>query len=279
MRFIPKFQQGSGFISYTPFMPSMPTPLGGMGGQSGVGGSSASNKSGTSSILDDDTFKELLTKGGLTNDVIALTGQLAKMEASNALPYMQTDNRISATRMISKVNELRNSKKDWEEAIKTADKNEALNEVAIGSGREVYTKNTQGQLQAISLPNYVAKGGKEQLLTVAEVMKERQDNPALVGQNGLFNVANNAVGLNQITKQVNSMIKAFGTITQDDTKFISKPQLVNQIKGFEGRKPTQDEAQSLQKLNEIASTPGDYLSVRNAVTSQKTDVNKAVRYI
>ena len=100
MKFVPKLQ-GGGFLTYAPFMPTIPGyPR----------NTKTAETTEATSILDDDTFKELLTKGGLVNDVNQLVSELSRLESSSSLPYMQGNNRISALKMIGKINELRQNK-------------------------------------------------------------------------------------------------------------------------------------------------------------------------
>ena len=96
---------GGGFASFTPYVETMPTPA----TSTGVA-AAGSAKGPVSSLLDDDTFKELLTKGGLVNDVNSLVGELAKLESSNTNPFLVDANRGMALKMIAKVNELRQNK-------------------------------------------------------------------------------------------------------------------------------------------------------------------------
>ena len=94
--------QGGGFTTFTLIINTMPA-------RSSVQGTSSEAKSATS-ILDDDTFKELLTKGGLVNDVNSLVEQLIELESTTTNPFSSGANRSTALRMIGKVNELRQNK-------------------------------------------------------------------------------------------------------------------------------------------------------------------------
>lgn len=100
---IKKLESGGGFASFTPFVDTMPQ-------QQATSAAQSTASESPSSILDDDTFKELLTKGGLSNEVDALVSQLVKMEGEGTNPYLKSSNRSMALKMISKVNELRQNK-------------------------------------------------------------------------------------------------------------------------------------------------------------------------
>ena len=117
---IQKMQKGGGLATFTPILYEQP----------GAPSSSTSTKTSTeskhsiSSILDDDTFKELATKGGLINDVNDLVKELVKVESSeeNENPYAfnKSNNRLLALQMIGKINELRQTKEGFDKAVMTS---------------------------------------------------------------------------------------------------------------------------------------------------------------
>lgn len=96
---------GGGFATFTPYVETMPTPAASTGAAA-----AGSAKEPASSLLDDDTFKELLTKGGLVNDVNSLVNDLMQLESRNTNPFLSSNNRGVAMKMIGRINELRESK-------------------------------------------------------------------------------------------------------------------------------------------------------------------------
>jgi hypothetical protein len=79
-----------------------------MSGSYGNGNGNGGSKNG--SILDDNTFNELITKGGLVNDVNELVRGLEQIEMSQDNPFLNHHNRINALQLISQVNTLRENK-------------------------------------------------------------------------------------------------------------------------------------------------------------------------
>jgi hypothetical protein len=105
------FQQGGGFATFTPIMPApVPANIPGqdMSGQNGNKNGNGGSKNG--SILDDDTFNELLTKGGLVNDVNELVRSLEQIETSQSNPFLNHNNRNRSLQLISQINTLRENK-------------------------------------------------------------------------------------------------------------------------------------------------------------------------
>lgn len=276
---IPKLRNG-GWASLTPVLPEQEataaTPSSG----------SKNTKHNISSILTDSVFEDLMGKG-LTNDVISFADQLSKIESGssdNMFPYTQSNNRVMAIKLMGKINELKQSKSAFDDAVKTATTAGGYGEVAVNNDM-VYGKDAKGNVSAINVDDYAKHKDKYRLLTVAELLNERQLNPKLVGQNSIFDVANNAIGLEKITNHLKDMISAFGTEETHSENFYSKEQamtqgnsLVNQI-AKAGNKPTAAEKSALETLNQIVSTPGSYYKVTSENSSERNHIDKALNYL
>lgn len=99
---IKKFQ-GGGFATFTPIVNTMPT-------SSAKTESSVEKESTSTSILNDDVFKELLKGDFLVNDANNLVKELVALEAGSPTPYTQANTRSMALKMIGKINELKQNK-------------------------------------------------------------------------------------------------------------------------------------------------------------------------
>lgn len=263
--------QGGGFAAFTPIVNTMPQPA-------AVSATSSTTKESTS-LLDDDTFKELLTKGGLVNDVNSLVGELARLESSNTNPFLANSNRSLALKMIGKVNEIKQNRMLWDDAVKTSTTSGGLAEVAVGTSGEVYIKDKDNKVKPMSLGEYSKKKGEVKLLTVSELLNERQYNPQLVGQNTLFNVANNAIGINKITDHIKELVKALGVESSESSQFYSKDQAKTYLQDLGVKAPNAEEKEALSTLQNIIATPGAYAQVETTKSSQRQHIDKALNYI
>jgi hypothetical protein len=154
-----------------------------------------------------------------------------------------------------------------------------LGEVAVGSAGEVYTQ-TDGKVKAISLSEYNKHKDTMQLMTVSQLLTARQKLPQLINQNGIFDVANQAIGMNKITDHINDMIKAFGTETSVNSNYLTKDQLAaNLAERFSGRKPTNEEMNAVKSLEEISQNPDLLYKVKTEDSSERRQAMKAVNYI
>lgn len=272
---IEKMQQGGGFATFTPIVESMPSQ-----GVSAKGKAAAEPEA--KSILDDETFKKMLTTG-LVNDTNSLISELVKMESSTQNPYIQSSNKVMALRLIGKANELKQSGEMWKSAMATSKANGSLGEVAVGGYGEVYAKDKDNKVVAMSLSDYKSSDEKPKLLTVAELLNERQYNPNLTGRNDLFNAANNSIGLNKITDHVKGLVHALGRDIYDTdhtySKDEAKAQATTIASQFGAKSPTQDDLKSLSVLKQVVDGTTDYAKVEEKGSSQRKHVDQALDYI
>jgi hypothetical protein len=154
-----------------------------------------------------------------------------------------------------------------------------LSEVAVGTSGEVYTKDREGKIKAISLGDYSKKRGEIQLLTVSELLNERQYNPFLTGQNAVFNVANNAIGINKITDHIKDLVKALGVESSESSQFYSKDQAKTYLQDLGVKAPTEAEKEAITTLRSIIETPGEYAQIESSSSSQRNHIDKALNYI
>lgn len=143
----------------------------------------------------------------------------------------------------------------------------------------MYTKTSDNKITAISVTEFTKGKGKYKPLSVQELLYERQYNKSLTGQNGIFTIADNAIGLAKITDNIKTLISALGTDTDENSRFYSKTQINDYLKELGAKNPTQDELKSLGILKEILSTPGEYAQVTTSTATEKNHINKAVGYI
>lgn len=269
---IKKLQSGGGFATFTPIISNYPTTST-MGGQS-----AATTENSQSSIVDEKMIEHLYKQGGLVNDVNRLISEINKLEQSSDMPFLNHSNRSATLQIVSKINEVNQNKKYWEDAISRAKESGGLGEVAVDGGR-IFVKTKDNKIQSLSLADYSAKRDKYRPLSVQELMYERQYNPSLTGQNAIFTVSDNAIGLNKITDHIKSLVSALGKETSETSKFYSKEEVKNYLASTNTKKPTAEEQASLSILNDIVNTPGEYAQVERKTESQRNQIGKALSYI
>ena len=280
MKYTRKLQEG-GFISYTPVPtspPAMPTaPSGAV--------SASAQDAGSSGLLDNDLKKELLTKGGLSNDTNALIEQLLKIEQQSSNPFLQQSNRTNSLALIGKINELRQNKEMWKESYDISKASGGLSEVAVGNSGELYVKDQDGVLKAVTISDYKKNQSKLRALSVAELLEERNSNPLLTGQNNIFNVANNSIGIDKISEYAQKIVKALGTETTKSENVYDSSRLNSELKAIsaeiqsKGRTPSAEELKGFAILDTLKDSPSRYNEVLSESSTQRNHALKAVKYI
>lgn len=270
--------QGGGFLTFTPFISSAPVPW---STSTSAATSTAAAPKSKLGIVDDEIYKELM-KGGLANDVDDVVKNLYTLQNSSANPFLDTNNVSSSIAMISQVNRLRLSNKMWDEAQKNVNSQGASGEVAVGSSGEVYVKDKDNKVVAMSVSDYDKNKNNLKLLTNRELLLERMYNPRLTWSDQVTNVASSAVGMQKIVNHIKSVISALGTETVTDERAVTKEQAQAQLEKIGqslGSKPTADEAKAVAALYEIINTPGDFAKVKTVNSSERKHALKAVNYI
>lgn len=279
-----KSLQGGGLLTFTPFIESPTTRTSGTSGNYSTkeGSKSDSGPKNSTGILDDEIYKELVNKGGLMNDVDYLVQKLHSLQSAVVNPFMDSSNSSSALKMISEINRLRQSNEIWKEAKRSARSQDSLGEIAVGHSGEVFIKNNDNKIQAISVSEYKKRRDSVRLLTNAELLHERNQNPFLVGNDNISSVVGSSVGLNKITDHIKGIISAFGTTSFSDEKTYTKAQadeIRKQLGQSVGQTPSKEQMESLQVLNSIIDSPGDYAKVKLEKSTERGQAMKAARYI
>lgn len=267
-----RFQNGGGFATFTPIIRTFP------GSPVSSGNASEESGSNQSSILDEKMIEHLYTKGGLVNDVNKLVSELYQLEQGSNLPFLNSQNRSSMLQIVGKINEVNQNKKYWEDAISRAKESGGLGEVAVDGGR-IFTKTKDNRIESMSLSEYSMKKDRVKPLSVQELMYERQYNPNLTGQNEIFTVADNAIGMNKITAHIKELVSALGKESVENNQIFSKTDASEYIKNMGGKAPTQDQLKSLSVLSKVLNGSSEYSQVDTKSESEKTQLTKALNYI
>lgn len=278
MKYTKKLQYG-GLVMYQPTPsapPAMPTA------PSGAVSASASKQS--TSILDDDLKKELLSKGGLVNETNALIQEIIKLESQSDNPFLNQSTRSNTLEIIAKINELRQNKNMWEQSFDLSKSSGGLSEIAVGNKGELYVRGEQG-LQAMSVSDYKKNAGKVRALSVAELLEERNSNPGLVGNNSIFNIANNSIGIEKISDYASKIVNALGKEVRKSQEIYDRSELQGRLQALgtevqsTGRTPSQEELKGFEILETLKNSPSRYNEIISESSTQKNHALKAVKYI
>lgn len=269
---IRKMQNGGGFVSYTPIL-SMPTAA-----QQASARPKQTKKEATkdNSIIDEALYKELINQGGLINDVNWFVDQVTALEASGG---MSGTSRSQSLRLVAEVNKLKRNKERWGTAFKQASSNGSLDEAAIGSSGELYTRDNKGKISNISISDYKKSPQKYAVLTVGDLLEARQNDPQLVNTSAPFVAAEVSLGMEVIQDHVKNVLGLIGTETTSTENHYSKSQAEKQLAQLAGKVPSEQETAGLQKLAKVINTPGEFFKLEEKTSTERTHLDKALKYL
>lgn len=270
---VKKLADGGGFATFTPILSNFPSSPVSSNPQK-----SELQDNSVSSILDEKMIEHLYKQGGLVNDVNQLISELIQLERGSQNPFLSKQNRSSMLKVISKINEINQTKDYWKDAINRAKEAGGLGEIAVSDGR-IFVKSKDNKIESLTLQEYSKKRDKLNPLSVQELMYERQYNPSLTEQNSVFTVADNAIGMNKITDHIKSLVSALEYDSSESTEIISKERALEYIKSLSGKTPTSEEMKSLSVLNQVLNNPSNYSKVNIKTQTEKNQINKALNYI
>lgn len=264
--------QGGGLVAFTPIINSPKQK----------GGGQAESQEQTS-LLDDEIYKELMNTGGLINDVNQFVSDIEKLD-SDPFSFLNPKTQTSAIRMIGKVNEIKQNRKMWEDSSERAYTNGGYSEVAVGSSGELYTKDNNGNIITISMNQYKKDNDKYSLLTVSDLLNARQHDPKLSYNQGIFKIADQAIGINKVTDHIEAIISKLGKDTQSTEFYKSKDEIGKEFSELNNiKKPTAEQIQGIQELQKLGqavnSGPNGIYKFKEAYSSNKGHVKDAFGYI
>lgn len=274
---IQKLQSGGGMATFTPLMASSPAS------QASPTGQSAPQEERGNELLDSETYKTLMSKGGLKNDVNRWVDEIVSFEGSSDFPYLSGGGIEQTAFKIKRLNEIIRNKELWNDTITTAQKQGGLNEVAVGTSGELFVRGEGATLKSISMQEYSKNRDKYNPLTFYELMIEREINPNLAFNNNIFAISATAIGSSQIIENITQLVEKVGsythttTTTQGDKELLAKAGML--AKSMTGKQPSQTELEALSRLETIVASPANYTEVKESSKSSEKYLGTALSYI
>ena len=245
---------------------------------------STTKQKDSSSDDDDLLYKEFLKGDLLSNEVQAFAEEWKKLNSSSENPFLSSGNIDKSIDLASSLVQLKNNKKQYDSAYATAKTSGGLKELAVGGNGELFVLTPDNTVTSMSVQQYKKNAGKVQALTVSELLEQRNSNPSLVGQNSIFNVANNSIGMEKITEYARSIISKIGVVKKSSERIYSSDDVAERRKRVQeelqtGRMPTNQEIQGFAVLDSLISSSSEHNLVKEESSSQKGNVMQAVNYI
>lgn len=215
MNVIPKFQQGGSYRSlFTTFRPI----------QTGASrrSSNESPRSESSSKKSDDNEKGKLTEKDLFNMIKEIDGLPNEMRAlvTNLMNTFQmssltgTDVNSLATTYLSNLYQLKiaqQNKTKYDEALKNAHQNGAMQEPAISPDGKLVVQTENGEVHTVGLETYFNNREKYSPLTVSNIAHLRAYDESFNNNQTAFDIINNSMGFESFQKLIETAKANLGT--------------------------------------------------------------------
>ena len=193
--------------------------------ESATAAASSDKSSKSKSNLEDDLLKEMVGKA-ITTDVMKYKDEIdqATIKYSNMSDLEKNSfmgkklRDFLSGRDFSRINQLQQSKANFDKSIKVVDDNKAYDEVAITPRGLVVMNTESGGLETVSVQEYSENLNSDkpiyQTITNSELINMREINPALADNTQVFTALSSAKGMPAIQKEVESYLVDLGkTVT------------------------------------------------------------------
>lgn len=114
-------------------------------------------------------------------------------------------------------------------------------------------------------------------------MYERQYNPSLTNQNGVFQVADNSVGLEKIVAKVKQMSELLGNEETSETYTVNARNSIDAAKQLSqhliGKTPTTEQVKSMQQLSKLMQNPTTYAEITEVTKTQRNYLDQALQFL
>lgn len=267
---IQKLQSGGLIFNYIPSTGSEPAVA--------PTGAASSKGAKQEELLDEDIYKELMEKGGLTSDVNAFTNSILLLQSSPS-NFLKPGGVSNTLRLIAQVNQIKDNKKAWEEAYASAKATEGLGEVAVGAFGEVYVRDKNTGIKAISLKDLEANRGKYSPLSVSELLTARRVEENLAFNSKIFTVAENSVGINKILSKIKDVVLSIGKTSEGVTTYEDSRELKRMIEKKTGMPLNDQQLEGIRKINSIGSGPEGIYKITQKTKQGDAQINEALNYL
>lgn len=227
-----KLQQGGNALP--PLVSYQPVTVTG-GATAGASVAAPSDNQQTTDLTDKDLLQMLEKLDGLPSDMAVLTQTLQNFYIDQQYSPFPSISNI-ASRYLQALNQMKIAnfnRKEYDDAFSTVNKNGGINEFAVTDRGQLFCMNSEGDFKLFSLEQ-LKENPDYQPLTNSELLYYRAQSPQLANNNELLKVVKNGIGIESITKMIQSSIGYLGTTTESSDGFArtQASQLIDGLQEF-----------------------------------------------
>ena len=273
MKIINKMQQGGGipaFVSYTPVVTSQPAAPYNI---------TNSEQPQQETMLSKE-MQNMLFKHGIPSDVQVLLEQMDSLKSS--IFNSSTNSTAQYKLLLQSIPKLKWENDRLEQAMKTAEANSSLGEVAVTEQGFVLTSDKEGNLNKKAIKD--VDFTKEYLLTNGDLFEFRLNNPKAAFNTNISNIISNGIGIPKIQEHIKEIIDKLGKSTYNREGYATQEQLqilqgIQELRNSNGiyhvtQENSNSSKQAKMAINYLLATlPKNMLTVLQANAAQRFDDN------
>lgn len=267
-----KLQQGGNALP--PLVSYQPVTVTG-GATAGASVAAPSNNQETTDLTDEDVLKALERLKGLRSDTLALTQKLQNFYIDQQYsPFPNTSNiALRYIQTLGEISNINSNKELFDKVFDTAVNNGSIDEFAISDRGQLYCMNNKGDFKLLTLEQ-LKENSEYQPLTNSDLLYYRSQFKEMAGENEILKIVQNGVGMETITKQIQSIIANLGSSVEQQTGYF-KTKTGNLIQGIN------DYANAIMDSQEdpYNKTIHDLYSSKQLTKTQAEQAQQAMVYI
>ena len=224
-----KLQQGGNALP--PLVSYQPVTVTG-GATAGASVAAPSNNQETTDLTDKDVLKALERLKGLRSDTLALTQKLQNFYIDQQYsPFPNTSNiALRYIQTLGEISNINSNKELFDKVFDTAVNNGSIDEFAISDRGQLYCMNNKGDFKLLTLEQ-LKENSEYQPLTNSDLLYYRSGFEEMAGENEIFKIVSNGIGMETVTKQIQSIIANLGSSVEQQTGYF-KTKTGNLIQGI-----------------------------------------------
>ena len=212
-----KIHQQGGALIYTPFIPELwsGTNSKGSTGSGGIG--SGSSEDAKLDPLDKELLGMMKDQNLLPSDIQMIYDRLISFQRSTQRLTAQNIGGTGSYRSVmpgmlqimNLVSQAKYSKQADDAVVKQMMQENAGNELALDGYGRLYVQNSEGNVEKVRISDFDSE--KHLPLSNSQLLYLREKDPNLAFDNSILEDMRNMVGISSVSKEIERIIKAFGT--------------------------------------------------------------------
>lgn len=235
MHLIPKHQQG-GFAQfmteYKPVQVQAPTQASSGAAQRAEAAPKKAAEKKEDKLGEKDFFAMVKDLNGLPNEMGAIVKKITRMfQDRKLLGDDYIDLATEYTHILESIRQAQQNKAHYDDAYKKVQEKGSITEPAIAANGDIVVQTTDGQLDSVSVEKYLANPEVYKAISVSQLMNLRAYSPDTAGNQEIFTIAQNSVGIDDFSSVMEKLKMNLGSTEYNRSGIVTVKD--QQLHGFE----------------------------------------------